>query len=227
MPNWSLYCCWICWSRSCSAWFTALSSCAIRLSPLPCGSALSSWVLSCLGISRSWSGVSSLTAYFGTSTMSPASTRPLGNKPSLNILHTYRVSVSLSTSQGNSRLPAQLLTQIFAFNATAPTLFFAPFRGYCSRTNMKRLIALAVAIFASQAVTTFGGEPVGSSTQVNPPPSFFRPNEFDTGAFGTFVTGLGSGANAGKLHAWGGRHGFHLLVPLEICRCQVPRDGSN
>jgi hypothetical protein len=68
---------------------------------------------------------------------------------------------------------------------------------------MKRLIALAVAIFASQAVATFGGEPVGSSTQVTPPPSFFRPNEFDTGAFGTFVTGLGSGANAGK-HAWGG-----------------------
>ena len=67
---------------------------------------------------------------------------------------------------------------------------------------MKRLIALAVAIFASQAVATFDGEPVGSSTQVTPPPSFFRPNEFDTGAFGTFVTGLGSGANAGK-HAWG------------------------
>ena len=68
---------------------------------------------------------------------------------------------------------------------------------------MKRLIALAVVIFASQAVATFGGEPVGSSTQVTPPPSFFRPNEFDTGAFGTFVTGLGSGANGGK-HAWGG-----------------------
>jgi hypothetical protein len=30
-----------------------------------------------------------------------------------------------------------------------------------------------------------------------------RPNEFNTGAFGTFVTGLESGANAGK-HAWGG-----------------------
>jgi protein-S-isoprenylcysteine O-methyltransferase Ste14 len=36
----------------------------------------------------------------------------------------------------------------------------------------------------------------------------------------------GSGANAGK-HASGGRHGFHLLVPLEICKCQVPRDRSN
>jgi hypothetical protein len=62
---------------------------------------------------------------------------------------------------------------------------------------MKRLLALVVAIFASQAVATFGGGPVGSSTQATPPPSFFRPNEFDTGAFGTFVTGLGSGANAG------------------------------
>jgi hypothetical protein len=67
---------------------------------------------------------------------------------------------------------------------------------------MKRLIALAVVIFASHAVATFGGEPVGSSTQA-PPRSFFRPNGFDTGAFGTFVTGLGSGANVGKLHAWG------------------------
>jgi len=69
---------------------------------------------------------------------------------------------------------------------------------------MKRLIALAVVTFASQAVATFGGEPVGSSTQVTPPPSFFRLNEFGTGAFGTFVTGLGSGADAGKLHAWEG-----------------------
>ena len=55
---------------------------------------------------------------------------------------------------------------------------------------MKRLIALAVAIFASQAVATFGGEPVGSSTQVTPPPSFFRPNEFHTGAFGTLLQAL-------------------------------------
>jgi len=74
---------------------------------------------------------------------------------------------------------------------------------------MKRLIALAVVIFASQAVATFRGEPVGSSTQVTPPPSFFRPNEFDTGAFGTFVTGLGSDANAGAAEA--GRISASLL----------------
>jgi hypothetical protein len=58
------------------------------------------------------------------------------------------------------------------------------------------------------------------------PPGFFRPNEFDIGAFGTFATGLGSGAVAG-ICTLEGRHGFHLLVPLEICRCQVPRDGTN
>jgi hypothetical protein len=50
-----------------------------------------------------------------------------------------------------------------------------------------------------EAVATFGGEPVGSSTQVvAPPPGFFRSNEFDVGAFGTYATGLGSGANAGR-----------------------------
>src|SRR5208337_5465211 len=95
----------------------------------PCGSALSSWVLSCLGISRSRSGVSILTARFGTFTTSPSLTCFLGSTPSPNIRQTYFVLVSPIISQGNSRLPAQRSTQIFAFNATAPTLFFAPFRG--------------------------------------------------------------------------------------------------
>ena len=79
----------------------------------------------------------------------------------------------------------------------------------CKITNMKRLIALAVVIFALQAVATFGGETVVSSKQVippppPPPPEYFRANEFDIGLFGTYATGAGSGSNAGKLHAWGG-----------------------
>jgi hypothetical protein len=103
---------------------------------LPCSIALSSWVLSCLGIPRSWSGISILTA------------------------------------QGNSRLPAELSTQIFAFNANAPTLFFAPITGYlCYGPWVRRKCRQATRL--------------------------------------------------------GGRHGFNLLVPLEICRCQVPRDGNN
>src|SRR5580693_9534256 len=71
---------------------------------------------------------------------------------------------------------------------------------------MKRLLALAVVIFASQAIASFAGEPVVSSKQViappPPPPEFFRPNEFDIGAFGTYATGVGSGA--ADLHGWGG-----------------------
>jgi len=94
-------------------------------------------------------------------------------------------------------------------------------------TLMKKLIALTVVAIASQAVAIFAGEPMVSSKQVvapppPPPPEFFRPNEFDIGAFGTYATGVGS-SDAGKLHAWGEAWisliGFH-----GICRCQVPRD---
>jgi hypothetical protein len=83
---------------------------------------------------------------------------------------------------------------------------------------MKRLVALAVVIFASQAAATFAGEPISSSKQViapappPPPPEFFRPNEFDIGAFATYATGVGSG-DAGKLHAWGGGMDFSYWFP--------------
>src|SRR6266436_10271640 len=80
---------------------------------------------------------------------------------------------------------------------------------------MKRLVALTVAL-ASQAVATFAGEPVVSSKQViappPPPPEFFRPNEFDIGAFATYATGVGSN-NAGKIHAWGGGMDFTYWFP--------------
>src|SRR5271165_4960196 len=84
-------------------------------------------------------------------------------------------------------------------------------------THMKRLIALTVVAIASQAVALFAGEPMVSSKQVvappPPPPEFFRPNEFDIGAFGTYATGVGSGNNAGKLHAWGGGMDFTYRFP--------------
>ena len=64
--------------------------------------------------------------------------------------------------------------------------------------------ALAVVIFASQAVVTFAGpEPKQVVAPPPPPPlEYFRPNEFDIGAVATYATGVGSD-NAGKLHAWG------------------------
>src|SRR4029077_12338776 len=86
---------------------------------------------------------------------------------------------------------------------------------------MKRLIALAVVAIASQAAVAFAGEPVVSSKQViappPPPPEYFRPNEFLC---------HGSWFKWGQAARLGGRHRFHLLVPLEICGCQVPRGGS-
>src|SRR5260370_25685860 len=82
---------------------------------------------------------------------------------------------------------------------------------------MKRLIALAVLALASQAVAIFAGEPVSSKQVIAPPPlpppEFFRPNEFDIGAFGTYATGVGSGENAGKLHGWGGGMDFTYWFP--------------
>ena len=63
---------------------------------------------------------------------------------------------------------------------------------------MKKIIALAAVAIAAQAVATFAGEPVVSSKQVIAPPppppvSFFRGNEFDIGAFATYVTGTNGG----------------------------------
>lgn len=56
---------------------------------------------------------------------------------------------------------------------------------------MKKSAALAVVALASQAVVSFAGPP--PPKEVIPPPappaSYFRPNEFDIGAFGSYFTG--------------------------------------
>ncbi len=72
---------------------------------------------------------------------------------------------------------------------------------------MKKLIALAVMTLAAQVAGTFAGEPMVSSKQViapppPAPPEFFRPNEFDIGAFATYA-GF-SGTHEGNVHGWGG-----------------------
>ena len=79
---------------------------------------------------------------------------------------------------------------------------------------MKKL-ALAVVTLASQAVVAFAGEPVVSSKQVitpvAPPPEYFRPNEFDIGAFATYVTGTGGNATGTRV-----RDGFSTTVSGDI-----------
>src|SRR3974377_2031072 len=81
---------------------------------------------------------------------------------------------------------------------------------------MKKLIVLTVVAITSQAVAIFAGEPVVSSKQVIappplPPPEYFRPNEFDIGAFGTYAEGVGSGGH--HLHGWGGGMDFTYWFP--------------
>jgi hypothetical protein len=81
---------------------------------------------------------------------------------------------------------------------------------------MKRLIALTVLALASQAVVIFAGEPVVSSKEVvapppPPPPEYFRPNEFDIGAFGTYAEGVGGSGH--HLHGWGGGMDFTYWFP--------------
>jgi hypothetical protein len=82
---------------------------------------------------------------------------------------------------------------------------------------MKKIVALTIVAIASQAVAVFAGEPMVSSKQViapppaPPPPEYFRPNELDIGAFGTFAQGVGSGGH--HLHGWGGGMDFTYWFP--------------
>jgi hypothetical protein len=96
---------------------------------------------------------------------------------------------------------------------------------------MKKIIVLTVVAIASQAIAIFAGEPVASSKQViappPPPPDFFRPNEFDIGAFGTYATGVGSGQNAGDLHAWGGGMDFTYWFPWKYAGVRFQGTGAS
>jgi hypothetical protein len=95
---------------------------------------------------------------------------------------------------------------------------------------MKKFIALTVVALASQAAVTFAGEPVVSSKQVVAPPppppcEFFRPNEFDISAFGSYSTGVGSGG--GKLHAWGGGMDFSYWFPWKYAGVRFQGTGAS
>jgi hypothetical protein len=97
---------------------------------------------------------------------------------------------------------------------------------------MKSLKAFAVLALASQAIALFAGEPDVSSKQVIPPPAppppeFFRANEFDIGAFGTYATGVGSGENAGSLHAWGGGLDLTYWFPWKYAGVRFQGTGAS
>src|SRR5271157_679506 len=81
---------------------------------------------------------------------------------------------------------------------------------------MKKIVVLAVILSLSQALTALAGPEVSSKEVVPPPappppPEYFRPNEFDIGAFGTYAEGVGSGGH--HLHGWGGGMDFTYWFP--------------
>jgi hypothetical protein len=74
---------------------------------------------------------------------------------------------------------------------------------------MKNIIALAVVLFGSLAVSASAGEAVTSSKEVvapppPPPTSYFRSNEFTLGVFGSYGVGFYDNHRAIGEHAWGG-----------------------
>jgi hypothetical protein len=74
---------------------------------------------------------------------------------------------------------------------------------------MKRIIALAVAVIASLAVSASAGEAVASSKEVvapppPPPTSYFRSNEFSLGLFGSYGWTYNNNTRSIGSHAWGG-----------------------
>ena len=97
---------------------------------------------------------------------------------------------------------------------------------------MKKIVlALAVGALASQPLISFAGEPEAKQviTPAPPPPeSFFRGNEFDIGAFATYVTGTNGGgsretafnngttftlSSSGSPSGWGGGMDFTYFLP--------------
>ena len=80
---------------------------------------------------------------------------------------------------------------------------------------MNRSIALAVIGIASQTIAAFAGPPETKQVVAPPPPppEFFRPNEFDIGAFATWAKFTGSNLPNGGAHGWGGGMDFTYWFP--------------
>ena len=87
---------------------------------------------------------------------------------------------------------------------------------------MKKIIALAVIGIASQTIVAFAGPPEAKQVVVPapppPPPSYFRPNEFDIGAFATWApfVGINSAGNGNaNVRGWGGGMANQMVSPQQ------------
>jgi hypothetical protein len=80
---------------------------------------------------------------------------------------------------------------------------------------MKRSIVLTVVAALSQTIAVFAGpEPKQVIAPAPPPPpEYFRPNEFDIGAFATWAIFTGVNHGNGTPHGWGGGMDFTYWFP--------------
>src|ERR1700749_4000472 len=97
---------------------------------------------------------------------------------------------------------------------------------------MKKLASLTVLALISQATISFAGPPPSKEIVAPPAPpeSYFRGNEFDIGAFATYVTGTNGGgtrtrettfddgttftlSSSGSPSGWGGGMDFTYFLP--------------
>jgi hypothetical protein len=80
---------------------------------------------------------------------------------------------------------------------------------------MKKILALAVVSFTSQAVTGFAGEPVVPSKEVVAPPApiqeLYRANEWQVDIFGAYAPAGRDGSRFLGDHAWGGGAGVNYF----------------
>src|SRR6516225_9254813 len=94
---------------------------------------------------------------------------------------------------------------------------------------MKKIIALTVIGIASQTISAFAGPP--ETKQIAPPPppppvSYFRPNEFDIGAFATWIDFVDQhAATQGSIHGWGGGMDFTYWFPWKYAGVRVQGAG--
>src|SRR5262249_9485214 len=99
----------------------------------------------------------------------------------------------------------------------------------CKNEHMKRSIVLTVVAALSQTIAVFAGpEPKQVvAPPPPPPPEYFRPNEFDIGAFATWAIFNGINRSNGTPHAWGGGMDFTYWFPWKYAGVRFQGTGMS
>src|SRR6476469_7364832 len=100
----------------------------------------------------------------------------------------------------------------------------------CRRSEYEKINCLGRSdpcVTSSRRLRWRTGKQVIAPPPPPPPPEFFRSNEFDIGAFGTYATGVGSSSNSGRLHAWGGGIDLTYWFPWKYAGVRFQGTGAS